>query len=129
MDTRDKIVDCERTAVLVGGLRARGVALKVVLGYFDVLAAEHVRRLREIADGAGALFVAVLDPPSPLLDARARAELVAALGVVDYVVLGGERPSQALLQPFSADEIIREEAADLLRTRRLMEHVQHRHQP
>jgi bifunctional ADP-heptose synthase (sugar kinase/adenylyltransferase) len=129
MDTRDKIVDCDRTAALVGGLRARGVALKMVLGYFDVLAAEHVRRLREIANGAGALFVAVLDPPSPLLDGRARAELVAALGMVDYVVLAGERPAQALLRPFSADEIVREESADLLRTRRLMEHVQHRHQP
>lgn len=129
MDTRDKIIDCERSAALVEDLRARGIAVKMVLGYFDVLAAEHVRRLREIAHGAGALFVTVLDPPLPVLDARARAELVAALGVVDYVVLGGERPAQALLRPFSADEIVRAESADLLRTRRLMEHVQHRHQP
>src|ERR1700683_1883467 len=128
MDTRDKIIDCERTAELVGELRGRRVALKVVLGYFDVLSAEHVRRLREIANGAGALFVAVLDPPAPLLDGRARAELVAALGVVDYVVLAGARPAQALLRPFNATEIVREESADLLRTRRLMEHVQHRHQ-
>jgi bifunctional ADP-heptose synthase (sugar kinase/adenylyltransferase) len=129
MDTRNKIIECDQTAGILGDLRARGVAVKMVLGYFDVLSAEHVRRLREISTGTGALFVAVLDPPSPVLDGRARAELVAALGMVDYVVLGGERPAQALLRPFSADEIVREESADLLRTRRLMEHVQHRHQP
>jgi bifunctional ADP-heptose synthase (sugar kinase/adenylyltransferase) len=34
--------------------------------------------------------VEVTDPPQPLLAQRARAELVAALAIVDYVVLGDE---------------------------------------
>ena len=129
MDTRDKIVDSSRAAQLVAGLRSHGSALKVVTGYFDVLIAEHSRRLLEVADGADILFAVVLDPPEPVLGARARAELVAALGVVDYVVPSGETAAQALLSLFTADEIVREESADLLRAHRLTEHVQRRNQP
>ena len=127
MDTRDKIIDATRAAELIAALRSHGSPLKVVTGYFDVLTAEHSRRLREVANGADFLFAVVLDPPEPMLGARARAELVAALGVVDYVV-PGEAGAQALLSLFTAHEIVREESADLLRARRLMEHVQRRNQ-
>ncbi len=129
MDTREKIIDSSRAAALVAGLRSHGSAMKVVTGYFDVLVAEHSRRLIEVADGADILFAVVLDPPEPVLGARARAELVAALGVVDYVVPSGETAAQALLSLFTADEIVREESADLLRARRLTEHVRRRNQP
>ncbi len=128
MDTRHKIVACEHAAPLVARLRSQGAAVKVVTGYFDVLLAEHVRRLRQIADGADKLFVVVLDPPAPLLAARARAEMAAALAVVDYVVPAGEQAAEELLHCFAANEIVREEAADLLRAERLSQHVQRRHQ-
>ena len=72
--------------------------------------------------------VVVLDPPEPLLAGRARAELVAALGVVDYVVPAEEQAAGELLSHFLPSEIVREESADLLRARRLSEHVQRRHQ-
>jgi bifunctional ADP-heptose synthase (sugar kinase/adenylyltransferase) len=129
MDTRAKIIDCDRAAALAAELRARGSAMKLVTGYFDVLLAAHVQRLREIAHKPGTLFVLVLDPREPVLGARARAELVAALGMVDYVVPAGERAAQALLGQFTAGEVVREESADLLRARSLSEHVQRRHQP
>ena len=83
MDTRNKIIPRDRAALLAGELRDRGTTVRVVTGYFDVLVADHVRRLREIARGSGAVFALVLDPPQPLLSGRARAELVAALGVID----------------------------------------------
>ncbi len=76
----------------------------------------------------GTLFVIVLDPPAPLLGARARAELVAALAMVDYVVPAGEHAAAELINRFTAGEIVREEAADLLRAERLSQHVQRRHQ-
>ncbi len=128
MDTRHKIVEPERAAALARELRQNGLPLKVITGYFDVIVAEHVRRLREIKDGSGKLLVVVLDPPDTVLSRRARAELVAALSVVDYVVPAGEQAATALLSYFTAGEIVREEAADLLRFRRLSEHVQRRHQ-
>ena len=128
MDTRIKIIPPDRAASLAGELRGRGAAVRVVTGYFDVLVAEHIRRLREIADGSGAVFALVLDPPQPLLSSRARAELVAGLGVIDYVVPAEEQAARELLSHFHPGEIVREESADLLRASRLTEHVQRRHQ-
>lgn len=57
-------------------------------GHFDPLLAEHVRSLREHKTAGRPLIVEVTNPPKPLLHQRARAELVAALAEVDYVVLG-----------------------------------------
>jgi len=126
MDTRHKIIESQRAQSLAQGLRAKGV--KIVTGYFDVIVAEHVRRLREIKNGSAMLVVVVLDPPEALLAARARAELVAALAVVDYVVPADEQAAKELLSHFTASEIVREESDDLLRARRLSEHVKSRHQ-
>jgi len=97
-------------------------------GRFDVLVAEHVRRLRQIAMGDVTLFVILLDPSAPLLATRARAEMMAALAMVDYVVPAGERAAEGLLSHFTTSEIVREESADLLRAERLSQHVQRRHQ-
>jgi bifunctional ADP-heptose synthase (sugar kinase/adenylyltransferase) len=127
MDTRVKIIDAQRAAALAQELRASGTSLKLITGHFDVLIAEHVRRLREIRNGSGAVFVVIIEPPAPVLAARARAELVAALAMVDYVVPAGEQAVGELLAQFRASEIVQEETADLLRARRLAEHVQSRH--
>ena len=113
---------------MLGEWREGGTPLKVVTGYFDVLVAGHVRRLREIGNGSGTVIVVVLDPPAPVLHARARAELVAALSVVDYVVPANGQAAQELLSQLNPSEIIQEEPADLLRARCLTEHVQRRHQ-
>ena len=128
MDTRTKIIDAQRAAALAEELRAKGTSLQLITGHFDVLIAEHVRRLREIRNGSGALFVMVVDPPAPVLAARARAELVAALAMVDYVVPAAGLAVPELLARFRASEIVQEETADLLRARRLADHVQSRHQ-
>jgi len=54
--------------------------------YFDPLLAGHVRLLSDSASPGELLIVTIADPPNPLLNRRARAELVAALAGVDYVV-------------------------------------------
>lgn len=128
MDTRTKIIDLECAAARLQELRSRGEAVRVVTGYFDVLVASHVQRLREIGSGPGTLFVVVLDPPAPLLGTRARAELVAALAMVDYVVPATEQAAAELLDRYGASEIVREESADLLRAEYLIQHVRRRHQ-
>lgn len=60
-----------------------------MLGYFDPLTAEIAARLATLGSQ---LTVAILDPPDPLLPARARAELVAALRCVQQVCVGDPRP-------------------------------------
>ena len=85
-----------------------------VSGHFDPLLAEHVRRLAQDQgrDPERLLVVEVTNPAQPLLGQRARAELVAALSMVDYVVLGNgtsARPTDAGI------------------TERFIEHVLERH--
>ena len=123
MDTRNKIIAPERAVEIISEMRSQRVRPEVLTGYFDVLLASHVRRLREVRNGADRLLVIVLDPPDPVLPARARAELVAALGVVDYVVPAGKHKAEELLRYFEAGEIVREESADLTRAHALAEHV------
>lgn len=86
LDTRSKIISLEQ---------AREIEPATwVSGSFDPLLAEHVRRLGRHVWAGRALVVEVTDPASPLLPQRARAELVAALAMVNYVVLGaGGAPS------------------------------------
>jgi hypothetical protein len=91
VDTRTKIVDAPRLAGIAAEVRRSGGRLRIVRGYFDVLIAPQVRRLRELSDRA-TLVVALDDPPEPVLAARARAELVAALEPVDYVIIAGGAP-------------------------------------
>jgi bifunctional ADP-heptose synthase (sugar kinase/adenylyltransferase) len=79
MDTREKIR--EKSALSAGAA--------VVSGQFDPLLAAHAEWLAEARGAAGALCVVVTDPADPLLPAHARAALVAALAVVDEVVVDG----------------------------------------
>jgi len=109
LDTRSKITSPSDVLERLAGKPARWVA-----GHFDPLLAEHVRRLRECVSPGEALVVEVTNPTSPFLPQRARAELVAALAMVDYVVLeNGQRIEQAGLD-------------DSL-TERFVEQVQKRH--
>jgi bifunctional ADP-heptose synthase (sugar kinase/adenylyltransferase) len=121
MDTRAKIIDLASAA----RLRRLGVRLKLVAGYFDVLTPDLVRRLRSLSDG-GRLIAVVLDPPNPLLPSRARAELAAALSVIDYVLLLPEASLETALEEIRPDEVIREDMADGKRSQALIEHVHQR---
>ncbi len=116
MDTRTKIVDAVRLAEIAAEVRRAGGRLRIVHGYFDVLIAPQVRRLRELSGGA-TLVVALEDPPAPVLAARARAELVAALEPVDYVVIG----DGAVLP--AADEVFEESASHEESFQELVRHV------
>ena len=122
LDTRSRIVDLD--AALEG---SPGAGTALVTGYFDPLLAEHARRFREIKSGHARLIVLLSDPPNPVLDARSRAELVAALDVVDYVVLPQECASSVELERGGKVSVYREEAADEARFARLVEHVHRRH--
>ena len=86
MDTRTKIIPRHELQA-----RLESHAAHWVSGSFDPLLAEHLRRLDQAQEPGRLLVVEVTNPPQPLLGQRARAELVAALSMVDYVVLGEGR--------------------------------------
>jgi hypothetical protein len=84
MDTRTKIVDAGQARLIA----AQGAT--VVSGYFDPLVASHAERLAELKNAelkneGAPLLVLIATATGAILAARARAELVAGLAVVDYV--------------------------------------------
>jgi len=82
VDTRTKIIPLEKARQL------SGPHTLWLTGHFDPLLAEHARDLRHRAAPGQTLVVEITNPENPLLPQRARAELVAALESVDYVVIG-----------------------------------------
>lgn len=128
MDTRSKILTPEQAVEAAGRARKKGIRIVLVTGRFDPLLAAHARRLEEIGAEDGVLIAVIGNPAQPLLAARARAELVAALRVVDYVVISEEPAPPGWTERLAPDAVFREEAADEARTGDLIKHVQSRHQ-
>ena len=92
--------------------RAAGRTVALANGCFDVLHVGHVRYLQGAAAEADRLIVAINDdesvadlkgPGRPILPASDRAELVASLRGVDYVVTFGERTVERLLRLIKPD--------------------------
>ncbi|MCE2514556.1 MAG: adenylyltransferase/cytidyltransferase family protein [Acidobacteria bacterium] len=90
------VVSEERLRALVAADRAAGRTVALANGCFDLLHVGHVRYVRGAAAEADRLIVAVNDDATvtalkgagrPVQAAADRAEIVAALGVVDYVVV------------------------------------------
>ena len=86
--------------------------------------AGHVRRLREICRDGERVTVVVADPPEPMLPTRARAELVAALDCVAFVIPAG-READAITA--NRPHVIDERSADVDRARTFAQHVLERH--
>ncbi len=104
-----RVVNRPRLLREIGRLRRRRPGIRVVLanGLFDLLHAGHVRYLRAASRLGDVLVVAVNDDRSaaalrghgrPIVPARDRALLVAALDGVDAVVLFGGRTVAPLLR-------------------------------
>ena len=104
--TEDQLVE------IVERERASGRTMAFANGCFDVLHVGHVRYLQGAAAEADRLIVAVngdrsvaelKGPGRPILTAADRAELVAALRGVDYVVVFADRTVERLLNAIRPD--------------------------
>ena len=94
-----EILTREALADRIRADRGRGLSIAFANGAFDLLHVGHVRYLDAARQEADRLVVAVNDdesvrqakgPGRPILGAADRAELVAALRAVDYVVIFAE---------------------------------------
>ena len=106
------VVAEDRLRALVAADRAAGRSIALANGCFDLLHAGHVRYLRGAAAEADRLIVAVNDDATvtalkgagrPVQAAAERAEIVAALGVVDYVVVFATPTVAGLLEALRPD--------------------------
>ena len=127
VDTRTKILAWPEAESMLREQRRNGSPLKVVTGYFDPLLAGHARRLKEVAGAGSSVVVLLATPANPLLPARARAELVAALEAVRYVVLPPDDGVEVTLRALRTHEVVREESSDARRTQELIRHVHEHH--
>ncbi|MHC4547592.1 MAG: adenylyltransferase/cytidyltransferase family protein [Planctomycetota bacterium] len=105
------VADRDELARRCRALRERGSRIVLTNGAFDLLHVGHVRALQDARRRGDVLVVAVNDDDSvrrlkgkgrPVVPAAERAEVVAALGCVDYVHVFGEsdvRPLLRLLRP------------------------------
>lgn len=111
MDTRSKILSRAAAEQLPG-------PLTLAAGYFDVLRADHIHELEQ---ALRPILAAVLSHSEELFPATARAEMVAALRVIDYVVTADHEELDELIERLHPAAVLRLEAADLRRARRLKE--------
>lgn len=107
MNTRSKILSRADLQTRLARHRASGKQIVLANGCFDILHAGHVRYLQGARREGDVLVVAINSDASvcglkgsgrPILSAQARAELVAALAAVDYVVVFDEPDVRALLR-------------------------------
>lgn len=112
VDSREKIVDRETLRQRLDQERARGRRVVLANGCFDLLHVGHVRYLAGARNEGDVLVVAlnsdasvrtIKGPGRPILDESARAQLVAALGVVTYVTIFDEPDVVALLTALRPD--------------------------
>jgi rfaE bifunctional protein nucleotidyltransferase chain/domain len=94
-------------------VRQRGARVVLTNGVFDLLHVGHLRYLRQARRAGDVLVVgvnadaAVHKPGRPLVPDAERAELVAALDPVDYVVIFGEPTADALLRAVRPDVYVK----------------------
>ena len=112
MNTRAKILPLEAAQQRLREHRARGRRIVLANGCFDILHVGHVRYLEGARREGDVLIVGVNSDASerqlkgegrPVLPEQARAELVAALGCVDYVVIFSDLTVEPLLTTLRPD--------------------------
>ena len=106
------VVSEEELVAAIARERAAGKSIAFANGCFDLLHVGHVRYLQGAAREADVLVVAVNDDASvaalkgegrPILPAADRAEIVAAVGGVAYVVVFGDADVARLLRRLRPD--------------------------
>jgi len=107
-----KIVSRNQLRAILADSKLRGQRIVLANGCFDTLHVGHIRYLegarREgdilvVGVNADSSVCALKGPGRPILDEQARAQLVAALRAVDYVVLLDEPNVEALLETLRPD--------------------------
>jgi bifunctional ADP-heptose synthase (sugar kinase/adenylyltransferase) len=123
VDTRTKIL----TPAALAALDAPQ-PLVAVTGRFDILRTGLARELAAARERTGAKsLLAVVRPfEGELAPIEARAELAAALRLVDYVFIAENEDLASLADAVHAMETIDLEPGDAERTRKLIEHVHSR---
>ena len=111
-----KILSLERMLAERERLRANGARLVFTNGVFDLLHVGHVRYLAQARALGDALVVAINSdrsvrelkgPARPVFDEAERAEILAALRHVDYVVIFDDVSPRSLIKSLLPDVLVK----------------------
>lgn len=111
-----KILSIEEMLVEREGLRAAGARLVFTNGVFDLLHVGHVRYLAQARGLGDALVVAINSdrtvrelkgPDRPVFDEKERAEILAAVRFVDYVVIFDNVSPRSLISKLLPDVLVK----------------------
>lgn len=113
----NKIVTKEQLVEQLKALRARGTRIVFTNGCFDLMHVGHTRYL-QAARALGDLLVVGVNsddsvrslekaPDRPIVNEAQRAEVVAALGCVDFVVVFSEPDPKALITAVQPDVLVK----------------------
>ena len=125
METIDKIVTLEDLVTRLGRVRKSGQKIVFTNGCFDILHVGHARYLAEARSQGDMLIVGLNSDGSmrtikgdkrPIVRQDHRAEVLASLGCVDYVVIFEEPDPLRLIRTLKPDVLVKGEdwAADAI---------------
>ncbi|MDD5492438.1 MAG: adenylyltransferase/cytidyltransferase family protein [bacterium] len=104
---KNKIKSLQQLKKIVKLLKLQGKTVVLANGCFDLLHVGHIRYLEASKKLGDVLVVAInndrsirmiKDPQRPIIKQRARAEIVASLAAVDYVILFSEKKVDRVLR-------------------------------
>ncbi len=113
---RDKIKTRRQIQALIKKLRVKGKRIVLTNGCFDLLHIGHVRYLEKAKTFGNILIVALNSDKSvhlikgslrPITPEKERAEVIAALGCVDYVTLFDEADPEKLIADLHPDVLVK----------------------
>ena len=112
-----KVVTRDQLVPLLQAARTQGKRIVFTNGCFDLMHVGHTRYLQAAKDLGDLLVVAVNSdasvrslnkaPDRPIVSDTQRAEVVAALGSVDYVILFNEPDPQSLIAALQPDVLVK----------------------
>ena len=107
-----KLISITQASDLADSLRSEGKSIALANGAFDILHVGHVRYLEGAKKCADVLFVAVNSDSSvrgykgegrPVIPEDERAEIIAALETVDYVLIFSEPTVEEVIRAIRPD--------------------------
>jgi len=110
-----KILDRKSVKKISAKLRAEGKKIVFTNGCFDILHAGHVRYLKQAGKLGDVLVVGLnsdrsvsaIKPGRPVNSEKHRAEVLAALAAVDYVVVFSEKTPYNLIKTLKPDILVK----------------------
>jgi rfaE bifunctional protein nucleotidyltransferase chain/domain len=113
---KKKIIPRSRIKNLMGDLKNKGQKIVFTNGCFDLLHVGHVRYLQKARTLGDCLIIglnsdrsvrSIKDPNRPLIPEDQRAEVLAALECVDYIVLFDEADPRKVIEEIRPDVLVK----------------------